>query len=134
MSGYKDCGLVSCRQLEACQATRYKMECIAKPTRKSEAYHNPESKAAYESVKASLSDMEERIKNYIAHQKVSTCEQVEDALRLKHQTASACINALMKKQELEIIPERGTTRSGRTCRIYRVREEKPPQGNYEFPF
>lgn len=134
MSGYKDCGLVSCRQLEACQATRYKMECISKPTRRSEAYHNPESREAYESIKSSLSDMEERVKNYIRVQGNRTCEQVEDALHLKHQTASAVINALMKKQQLEIIPERGTTRSGRSCRIYRVREEAPRSANYEFPF
>ena len=134
MSGYKDCGLVSCRELGACQATRYKMECISKPTRRSEAYHNPESREAYDSIKERLSDMEERVMNYIRHQTVSTCEQVEDALRMKHQTASAVINALMKKQQLEIIPERGTTRSGRSCRIYRVRERKPQSANYEFPF
>jgi len=56
-----------------------------------------------------------------------TCDEVEQILGMKHQTASARLNDLMKAQPPVLCfeidaetkrPRRRTTRSGRTARIY----------------
>ena len=53
----------------------------------------------------------------------ATCEEVERALGLRHQTASARITELRKSGRLINIPgERRYTRSGATARVHRVNQ------------
>lgn len=49
-----------------------------------------------------------------------TCEEVEQALGLRHQTASARIAELRRDDEIAIQPVRRATKSGCTARVYRT--------------
>jgi hypothetical protein len=50
----------------------------------------------------------------------ATCDEVEIALDLRHQTASARIRELVLKDKLTITNQRRPTRSGRGARVYQV--------------
>jgi predicted transcriptional regulator len=54
------------------------------------------------------------------------CEEIEDALGLKHQTVSARISELKRDGQVIVVGKR-KTRSGCQAGIYRCRNEKPAQ-------
>ena len=86
---------------------------------------------AAESISESLSAMRLQVFQEVKNAKDGlTCDQVEQILGMKHQTASARLNDLMKAEPPVLCfeidkktnkPRRRTTRSGRTARIYFAR-------------
>ena|SRR3990167_1207979 len=60
-----------------------------------------------------------RVLEFVATHAGATCENVEDALGLAHQSASARLSELLKENRIEIIGK-GVTRSNRSCRTYGV--------------
>lgn len=77
------------------------------------------SKAAAESIKPNAAGLCSLIRNVIAQSEGMTCDEVEVATGLKHQTASARIRELAL---LGVIQENGKrpTRSGRNAVIWRL--------------
>ena len=83
---------------------------------------------AAESISESLSAMRLQVFQEIQQAKDGlTCDEIEQVLGMKHQTASARLNDLMKAEppvlcflidEKTNKPRRRATRSGRTARIY----------------
>jgi hypothetical protein len=83
------------------------------------------SAAAHESVKEGVASLRNRIAAYVRERgrRGATCDEVEVALGLRHQTASARISEL--KQAATLMPVRGRgrrTRSGRYAAVYVVEE------------
>ena len=88
------------------------------------------SKDAAESIKDKINGMcLEVLRCVRSHEEGLTCDQVEEILGMKHQTASARLNDLSKCQPAFLQhrfdsstgrPLRRPTRSGRTARIYVV--------------
>ncbi len=70
------------------------------------------SVTAAASVTESASSMRSRIKRHILWRTDATCDEVERALGLRHQTASARIRELVRKRK---------TTSGRDARVYVVK-------------
>lgn len=66
-----------------------------------------------------------RVLAHIRHCGGCTCDEVEAALRLSHQTASARINDLLRSEDIHDSGGRRVTRSGRKARVYVV--GPPPQ-------
>ena len=93
------------------------------------AHNNTEtSKDAAESIKPLLNGMCAEVLNAVSSNPAGmTCDEVEQKLNMKHQTASARLNDLTKCQppylrfkldEKTGQPLRRPTRSGRTARVY----------------
>lgn len=53
----------------------------------------------------------------------ATCETVEHAMSLSHQSASARISELVRDGRIEIAEGKSRTKTGRSCRIYVVKEK-----------
>ncbi len=67
----------------------------------------------------------EHIKNH--GRRGVTCDEVEVALNLRHQTASARFTALFKRGDIVDSGERRPTRSGRKAIAWRTPERRPPE-------
>lgn len=78
------------------------------------------SRAAASAIAPLAATIRETIRAHVAKVGPSTCEEVERALGLKHQTASARIRELEQGGALEICGTR-RTESGVPARLYRVR-------------
>jgi hypothetical protein len=80
------------------------------------------SKAAAESVGPWAETLRGRIYVFIAHAPDGAiCEEVEDALLVSHQTASARIRELALCEALADSGERRSTRSGRQAIVWRAK-------------
>lgn len=79
---------------------------------------------AYHSTDATRGYMERLIASYIAKQGPRTCTEIEDELGLLHQSASAAIRALVKKDRLMKVGK-DTNRRGRTVHVYDIKRAKP---------
>jgi len=80
---------------------------------------NPHSVAANVKIMADKRPMREKIFDLIAHRQNPTCEEIEIALGLKHQTVSARISELKRDGRIIITGERETL-SGCTAATYGV--------------
>ena len=69
-----------------------------------------------------------RIMDLIRNSGGLICEEIEDALGLKHQTASARISELKKQGKLIVIGKR-KTRSGCLAGVYICKFERPVQAS-----
>jgi hypothetical protein len=82
-----------------------------------------ESKAAFHSTApASRESLKNQIIEFIKVRGEASCEVVELSMSLSHQTASARCSELLREGRIAIADERGVTKAGRACRIYRVME------------
>lgn len=81
---------------------------------------NPESHAAFESIREGRHLDRLRIVGYIAYrgQDGATCDEIEVALRLSHQTASARVTEAKARGEIVDSGSRRPTRSGRSAAVY----------------
>ncbi len=75
---------------------------------------------AFGSVQGALPGMKHRIVQEVVAADGLTCDEVEQRLGLKHQSASACIRALVKEGVLTKTPDRRPTRSDRDAIVWRV--------------
>jgi predicted HTH transcriptional regulator len=86
-------------------------------------FHNASretSNAAYESVKPNLGTIKYRIASTVRETGSMTDDEIEVALDLSHQTASAARRALVKDGVLEATGDKRPTRSGRLAQTWRV--------------
>lgn len=92
------------------------------PPRPAAVMDRPTSVAAAESVRSSAAQLRERVLEHIraAGSAGATCDEVEAALQLRHQTASARVNELMKAGQIYEGGKRAT-RSGRQAIAWRAR-------------
>lgn len=74
------------------------------------------------SVNASASSMRTRCLELIEQSGTSgmTCDELEVAMRMRHQTCSARLRELVLTEQIYDTGVRRTTRSGRSARVYRV--------------
>lgn len=86
---------------------------------------DPNSAEAHKSIKKDKSQTHQAILNYLARRPITgaTCEEIELALTLSHQTCSARISELRANQRIISVGDRRTTSSGRWARVHRI----PPQ-------
>ncbi len=89
------------------------------PERAGYAHDSETSKAAAERTDNSAAAMREKVWSYI-RKKDATCDEVEVALDMKHQTASARIRELVLGKRLVDTGLTRKTRSGSPARIYRA--------------
>lgn len=75
--------------------------------------------AAWESARGSVKNISRTILDHIL-KTPSTCDEVEVALGLTHQTASAAIHYLMRDGEI-VATEKRPTRSGRSARVWKAK-------------
>ena len=75
--------------------------------------------AAWSDIQPTADSIEGRVYQAIAD-RPSTCDELEDALGLTHQTCSARVNALMRRG-LIVADGRRQTKSGRTARVWVAR-------------
>lgn len=89
------------------------------------------SETAAVSVAETASTMRQRVLRYIHHCCFigATCDEVEVALGMAHQTASARIRELAQMELIEDTGDRRKTRSGRSARIYRTPVHKPTEAS-----
>ncbi len=81
------------------------------------------SEAAAESIRERAPLLRQRVLNHIAAQpEGATCDEVEVATGLPHQTASARINELHRAGLIVDSGERRRTRSGRTAKVWTARK------------
>ena len=77
-----------------------------------------------EAAKLNIPELQKAVLMYFleapARTKGATCEEVEKACGLRHQTASPRIRELVQSGFLEITKLRRTNDSGRTARVYKV--------------
>lgn len=78
------------------------------------------SVAAADSVEVLAPTIRSKILKHIASVGQVTCDEVEVAFGLRHQTASARVRELTMLGEIIDTGERRKTRSGRTARVYEV--------------
>jgi hypothetical protein len=79
------------------------------------------SHAAAVALAPRASAMRQLIRSYVATQPHgATCDEVEVALSMRHQTASARIRELAQEGSLSDTGDRRPTRSGAAARIYRA--------------
>ena len=64
-----------------------------------------------------------RILDYLREHMCATCDDLEIALDIPHQTVSARICEMLKKGTLGITPSKKPTRHGGLARVYRINEE-----------
>lgn len=88
------------------------------------------SLAAWESIQEVQASIESCILNEIlcANSAGLTCDEIEQALDLKHQTASAAIRHLREKDFVYDTGRRRPTRSGRAAIVWMPRLPSEPQG------
>lgn len=81
---------------------------------------NAESVAANESIEPDKARMRQAVLRYIESRGLvgATCDEVEHALRMRHQTASARITELRKAKQVLATERRRPTWSGRTAAVY----------------
>jgi len=82
---------------------------------------NPESEAANISLSVGVKTMLKfEIETYIERQGMSgaTCDEIEAALNIRHQTASARVSELKEEARIHQAPFRRKTRSGRSAAVY----------------
>jgi predicted ArsR family transcriptional regulator len=77
------------------------------------------SEEAAESMVGSAAAIRARVFQFVVAHDGATCDEVEVALKLKHQTASARLWELEGRGLLVKTMERRLTRSGRSARVYR---------------
>ncbi len=82
------------------------------------------SRAAAESMRPCLGEIEARVYRAFqqAGQRGLTTDEAEQVLALPHQTVSARVNGLAKKELLCLTDERRPTRSKRMAGVYRAKE------------
>ncbi len=79
---------------------------------------------AYRSVEGSAASMRTAIEEYIAGRyDGATCDEIEEALNMKHQTASARVNELRHLNRIRRTLDTRPTRSGRAAVVYIVAGE-----------
>lgn len=84
--------------------------------------YQPTSRAAWRSMADQLGAIDGMILRYVLDRNGATCAEVEDALVLSHQTASAQIAHLSKAR---ILTDSGATRKnakGRSCIVWNIAE------------
>lgn len=81
---------------------------------------NEFSAAAHESVRPTKQRDQARIWSYVEStgESGTTCDAIESALGMSHQTASARVSELKRDGRLELNGERRPTRTGRTAGVY----------------
>ena len=84
---------------------------------------NPHSVAANAKIHVDKRPMREKIYDLIAHRQHPTCEEIEIALGLKHQSVSARISELKRAGRIIITGERETL-SGCMAATYGVSDDK----------
>ena len=85
-------------------------------------FSNPTtSKEAAESMRERAPRLREIVFRYISEHRGATCDEVEAALSLTHQTASARVNELMRADRIEDSGSKRKTRSGRNAIVWRAR-------------
>jgi hypothetical protein len=84
------------------------------------------SEDASESMKASAESLRMKVLGHIASAE-STCDEVEAALGLRHQTASARIRELALMNKIENSGKRRKTQSGRLATVWRAAPSTPPE-------
>lgn len=90
--------------------------------------YQPTSREAWLSVADQLGAIDARILRYILHRAGATCAEVEAALGLEHQTASAQISHMAKSG---LVTDSGQTRpnaKGRRCIVWTVATREPQAG------
>lgn len=79
------------------------------------------SEAAADSIEGSVTALRKKVLEAIAGaEDGATCDQIEVALHMRHQTASARVRELALMGYIEDTGVRRPTRSGRTARVYAV--------------
>lgn len=81
---------------------------------------NPESEAA--NLRTAKQQDRARIAAYLTD-RVATCDQIEQALNMRHQTASARVSELLKDGLIERTGERRKTRTGCGAAVLRLKKE-----------
>lgn len=76
------------------------------------------SERAAQSMRPHAARLRNQVFAYIKSRRNATCDEVEVALRMRHQTASARIRELVLYRQLADSGLRRLTRSGRTARVY----------------
>lgn len=78
------------------------------------------SRAAAESMRPHVTEIAERVLAHLVEvgDDGATCDEVEQALELSHQTASARLRELVLKGRAEDSGQRRTTRSGRKAAVW----------------
>jgi predicted ArsR family transcriptional regulator len=91
----------------------------ADPTRR---YHggNAESYAAHASIEGNAENMRQEIRRYMAEHKDAICDEVEAALGMRHQTASARFTELKRDGVIVHAGKWRKTRSGRYASVWRL--------------
>lgn len=89
-------------------------------------YHggNPESDAAWESMREGRAVIRLKVVGYVSYCGTdgATCDEIEAALGLSHQTASARVTEAKARGEIVANGKRRRTRSGRWAGVYVVPE------------
>ena len=85
------------------------------------------SKAAAEAVSPRVAGIRARVLRFIEQQGPSTCDQVEEALALRHQTASARVRELFLMGRLKDTGDRRRTRSGHYAILWQAQNENQPR-------
>jgi DNA-binding Lrp family transcriptional regulator len=75
------------------------------------------SRDAAESMRPHVSEIEQRVLAFVKL-RARTCEELEEATGLSHQTASARLKGLADKGLIKDSGARRPTRSGRAARVY----------------
>jgi predicted ArsR family transcriptional regulator len=75
---------------------------------------------AWEYVQPIIPTIESRVLKSLALSGEATCEDIERDLKLRHQTASACLTKLKQKGVVEDSGNRGKTMSGRKAIKWRI--------------
>jgi predicted ArsR family transcriptional regulator len=82
------------------------------------AKNSDTSREAAESIVGISSTMNDLILEIIARRGGATCDEIEAALGLRHQSASARLWDMERKGKVEKSSARRTTRSGRSAAVY----------------
>lgn len=83
------------------------------------------SKAAAESVKPCVGRIRSMVFDEIQRRGDATCDEVEQALSMSHQTTSARIRELTQAGMIDVTPRRRPTRTGRMARVYELPRKTP---------
>ena len=82
---------------------------------------NDTSMAAAARIEHTAASMRAKVVEHIRDQPDgATCDEVEVALGMRHQTASARVREAFLAGQIEMTADRRTTRSGSTARVYKV--------------
>ena len=85
--------------------------------------HIDTSRESRDELKKKRSKYRLSIRAYIEARHGATCDEVEVALCIRHQTASCFIRFMTQEGILEATPERRITRSGRKAIVWKIRKE-----------